>query len=278
MIKIDFSETTNPEWEDWRNRCTEATADLMATVAGGGEPAFSQALYKEQKAVYMDFDGPFHGKCAYCESSIAADQPGDVEHYRPKARVTVNNSSSTSVTFVDAGVVKPHPGYYWLAYDWENLLPSCIDCNRPNENKIPGVHMGKRNYFPVKAFRAVSPGDENKEEPLLINPVLQDPSVHLKMDDTGLFESLTVEGQECIDVFCLNLREALVDGRKTAYDGVRDKILSLAAHLIARSPQAKSLLDQLEAIKAGAKPYSAAGRAAITNERHTLEPLVNLFS
>ena len=278
MIKIDFSEPTDAEWKEWRVRCNDATAELITTVATGGKPVISSVLYKEQKVVYMAFDGPFHGKCAYCESLIAADQPGDVEHYRPKGRVTVNNSSANSVTFVEAGVTKPHPGYYWLAYDWQNLLPSCIDCNRPNENKLPGVHMGKRNYFPVKAYRAVHPGDEIKEEPLLINPVSQEPSAHLKIDDTGLFEALTAEGQECIDVFCLNLREPLVDARKTAYEGAKDKILSLAAALLLGSSKAKSLLDQLETIKSGEKPYSAAARAAITNERHTLDPLVNLLS
>jgi len=278
MIKIDFNEPTDGTWTDWRDRCSDATTDLIATVGSGGDPVFSRTLYKEQRLAYMAFDGPFRGKCAYCESSLEG-QPGDVEHYRPKGRVTVSNGSSTSETFADAGVIKPHPGYYWLAYDWQNLLPSCIDCNRPNENKIPGIHMGKRNYFPVKAFRAVSPGDEKKEEPLLINPVYQDPGVHLKIDDTGLFEALTVEGQEIVNVFCLNLREALVDGRKTTYEGVKDKILSLAVALLQRNTEkTKSLLGQLEAIKAGEKPYSAAGRAAITNERHALDPLVNLFS
>src|SRR5687768_2662118 len=97
MRKINFTEPADDHWKDWRARCGDATNNLVAAVAGGAKAQFSDALYKEKKAVYMDLDGPFYGKCAYCESLIAADQPGDVDHYRPKARVTVNNYSTVSV-------------------------------------------------------------------------------------------------------------------------------------------------------------------------------------
>jgi hypothetical protein len=29
-----------------------------------------------------------------------------------------------------------HPGYFWLAYHWKNLLPSCAFCN---------AHLGKKS-------------------------------------------------------------------------------------------------------------------------------------
>lgn len=63
----------------------------------------------------------FFGKCAYCESFFAGTQPVDVEHYRPKAGIDGQTE---------------HEGYWWLAMDWNNLLPSCIDCNRRRKQKI----------------------------------------------------------------------------------------------------------------------------------------------
>ncbi|MEF9674035.1 hypothetical protein QNM99_25505 [Pseudomonas sp. PCH446] len=47
----------------------------------------------------------------------------DVEHYRPKGAVSEDAS---------------HPGYWWVAMDWDNLLPSCIDCNRKRKQVTPG--------------------------------------------------------------------------------------------------------------------------------------------
>jgi len=278
MIKIEFREPDDDGWKDWRERCDVATRELIEAVANGSTPVISEDLYKEQKhSVYMALRGPFYGKCAYCEGFLAADQPGDIEHYRPKKRVTINNYSMESITFGEGGTIKPHPGYYWLAYDWQNLLPSCIDCNRPNETKIPGKHMGKRNYFPVRDFRAVRPGEETQEEPLLLNPVIQNPDNHLSIDSTGVFESLSDEGKECIEVFCLNDREALVDARKTAYEGVKASVFMLTAALQLDSPEGINLLNQLQAIKAGEKPYSAAARVAIKIEGQKLDPLMRIL-
>jgi 5-methylcytosine-specific restriction endonuclease McrA len=277
MIKIDFDEPTNDGWKDWRDKCDAATTAVIAAVKQGETPTISE-LYKGQRGVYMDLHGPFHGKCAYCESLIAADQPGDVEHFRPKGRVTATNSTTTPITYVEGGITKLHPGYYWLAYDWQNLLPACVDCNSPNTKKIPGKHMGKWNYFPVKGFRAVRPSEEDKEDPLLINPVLRLPEEHLEIDDTGIFVALTEEGQECIDVFCLNEREALVEARKTTYQGVKEKILWIIGALIQGNPKAGTWLSELEGVKAGEKPYSAAARVAIKNEGRALEPLMRLLT
>ena len=57
-------------------------------------------------------------------------------------------------------------GYYWLAGDWENLLASCIDCNRTRKHfdyiKKEKITLGKGNWFPLEPStpRAVKQGDE----------------------------------------------------------------------------------------------------------------------
>lgn len=46
-----------------------------------------------------------HGKCCYCERMRDTYGEIDVEHFRPKAGIAEEEN---------------HPGYWWLAYKWEN--------------------------------------------------------------------------------------------------------------------------------------------------------------
>ena len=55
-----------------------------------------------------------------------------MEHYRPKARVSTEQGDK--------------PGYYWLAARWENLLPSCTDCNSPRKQVMAGVTVRQDDY------------------------------------------------------------------------------------------------------------------------------------
>ena len=98
-----------------------------------------------------------HGKCCFCERKIGAE--GDVEHFRPKGGFCQGKRTSVG-----------KPGYYWLAYEWANLLWACPICNQ----------RFKQNYFPLRdpATRAVSHQvDVTQEEPLLINPSETDPAL-----------------------------------------------------------------------------------------------------
>ncbi|MGZ2452482.1 hypothetical protein ACVIRO_005299 [Rhizobium ruizarguesonis] len=109
--------------------------------------------------------------------------PVDVEHYRPKGRI--------------AGVAN-HPGYWWLAMVWDNLLPSCIDCNRRRWQDLPQfpeslaqllvapemqggkASLGKQDLFPIAgAARATATVPGIDEQPDLINPCVDDPEEHL---------------------------------------------------------------------------------------------------
>src|SRR5690606_7071216 len=59
------------------------------------------------------------GKCAFCESNVASVSHGDIEHYRPKKYWIQNNK-----------IGKEGPGYYWLAYNYDNLIFACQVCNQ----------------------------------------------------------------------------------------------------------------------------------------------------
>jgi uncharacterized protein (TIGR02646 family) len=155
----------------------------------------------------------FHGKCAYCETSYDAGQPMDVEHWRPKAQVECVEGPPTK------------PAYYWLAASWENLLPSCIDCNRRRKQTdvLTGKERlaGKADQFPLDAgsTRATAPGQETGEVPLLLNPCDDEPEAFLRVTGAAVVKPAGGGGlaarraRASIDVYALN-RSGLVLARK----------------------------------------------------------------
>src|SRR5262249_33397048 len=102
-----------------------------------------------------------YDKCCYCESKFLATSYGPVEHYRPKGAVQQAHGQKIE-----------YPGYYWLAYDWNNLLFSCTACNTK-----------KGELFPLtdNKTRARSHHDDiTMEQPLLINPTVENPRDHIR--------------------------------------------------------------------------------------------------
>lgn len=102
-----------------------------------------------------------HGKCCFCEADFRANGYGDVEHFRPKAGFTITRTGKLI-----------RPGYYWLAYDWNNLFFSCQICNQ----------RYKKNYFTLKdeTSRAVNHTvDYQQESPFLIHPAQDEPTDHI---------------------------------------------------------------------------------------------------
>jgi uncharacterized protein (TIGR02646 family) len=166
--------------------------------------AFDFGAYK-LRPVKDALNETFHFKCAYCESSFAATQPLDVEHFRPKSGVKVGTELVWGV-------------YFWLAAMWGNLLPSCTDCNRPRTQRLPNGNeqtLGKANQFPIssEAKRAAKEGEERAEGRLLVHPCLDDPSKHLVFEPDGIVSWKTRKGKESIRVYAL-LRRGLVQARK----------------------------------------------------------------
>lgn len=174
---------------------------------------FKFTAYKDDE-VREKFDELFHGKCAYCEQDYSSTQPVDIEHWRPKGKADRKNRPEMK------------PGYYWLAATWENLLPSCIDCNRSRRQKLPGggiQKLGKQNQFPIRNEdnRQLNHHQPNLEEPLILNPCddLISPKDHLeftpeavikaKKDDNGNVSEL---GENSVYVYALN-RTGLVHAR-----------------------------------------------------------------
>ena len=102
-----------------------------------------------------------HNKCCFCEADFTANGYGDVEHFRPKAGFKITPTDKLT-----------RPGYYWLAYDWNNLFFSCEICNQ----KFKG------NYFPLEDETKRTKNhtfDYREESPLLLHPSLDNPEDHI---------------------------------------------------------------------------------------------------
>jgi uncharacterized protein (TIGR02646 family) len=67
-------------------------------------------------------------KCCYCETKSTRSN-SDIEHFRP------NKAYSSS--FKGNSL---YPGYFWLAYNWDNLFLACQVCNQ----------IFKNDFFPIQ--------------------------------------------------------------------------------------------------------------------------------
>lgn len=149
--------------------------------------SFTFTAYKDPE-VQAALRADFGTKCAYCESSYAEVMPSDIEHFRPKSG------------YLEDGKLRK-PGYWWLAMRWENLLPSCIDCNRARRQELDDGDVqlaGKANEFPLApgSPRASSPGQEAHEVPLLLDPTQDDPDAHLEFLDNGTIRPTAAGGTD----------------------------------------------------------------------------------
>lgn len=164
-------------------------------------------------------------KCAYCESKIGVSTHGDIENFRPKGGAKGFNSNEYAPNH-----------YWWLSYEWENLLISCQICNQKY----------KRDYFPLKdeKFRAKigAVGVELLfEQALLLDPCLDDPIQHLDFNSNGIVKELTQRGKVTIEILGLN-RYELVSSRKQEAVNLKDKLAILQTTKNVNAPVIKPIL------------------------------------
>lgn len=268
MRKIEPQPRSSRKWRRWKTDCDRATDDLKTSVAQGSRNEVDPKLYGRKsirEEYFFSKDSPFYSKCVYCETLISRTSEGDIEHFRPHG--AVSSKSWEPIMIPDAqGQEIPHPGYYWLAYDWKNLVPACQTCNR--SGKIGTRRIGKSTRFPVAKTHASQPGDDlAAEEPLLINPASgdpeDDPEKHLMFNTSNaMLDSLTERGGACIDIFGLNVRETLLDGRRKTCRIIR----SLLAQLTDPDPTRRSeAVKEIRLIISGKDPntHAIAARAVM---------------
>jgi 5-methylcytosine-specific restriction endonuclease McrA len=273
MIKITFTEPETPEWKKWKDDAQAAVQELKKKMAKGEAVEINANLYKRMRQVLYD---AFHGKCAYCERKFVLDQSGDIDHFRPKGAVTDERDQVVRITMPGGGS-GPHPGYYWLAYDWRNLLPTCARCNRPARLQ-DGRLVGKSTRFPVQGQHQWEPGKEEQEAPMFLNPVFDDPQAHLGISmDTGVIYAKSPRGQTCIDLLDLN-REGLPEERQKRYTEIKARVTQAWIALrMGQGQTAQEVLKLVQAYQRGEEELSWAAQEGIREERPFLNAILQLL-
>ena len=228
------------DFQTWKDKAKTAT-DVANAAKNKAGFEYDNALWTELKQYLFVIS---KGKCGYCEQKVTGVYAGDVEHYRPKKKVTDDPN---------------HPGYYWLAYDERNYVPVCQKCNGAR---------AKANHFPLdpNSKRASAPGaDLSLEQPLLVNPLgSEDPTTHFAFvgpeggKEFGKIIGVTEAGKKSSEIYHLN-RSELIEDRRDAYTTMTANKSLLEAGWQTVSQQ---LMTQY---KLGIKEFTLVIRAVLSN-------------
>ncbi|MCQ6958298.1 hypothetical protein [Mucilaginibacter aquariorum] len=173
-----------------------AEASMLADFRNDPQP-FLEGKYEFGRSYgYVEFrnalercQGP---KCCFCEKPISG---GQIEHFRPKAAWKQANGTPLN-----------RPGYYWLAYRWDNMLISCGECNASGQ---------KGNLFPVVDPRGAAHSHCRDEVKTIINPAEEDPSIWVSFNlDQPVAVNDDERGKENIRIFKLKTRADIVPMRR----------------------------------------------------------------
>lgn len=172
-----------------QEHCRDYDADPAAYRSGANKFVISEGIYTHD-TVRKALERAQHGKCCYCE--VLIEKPyahSHVEHWRPKAYSKQSRDAE-----------ELRPGYYWLAYNWDNLFLSCHFCNSSN----------KGNLFPLS-----NPDDRARnhhadltaERPLLLKPDgAEDPRGHIEFNEE-VPVGKTPEGRKTVETLGLARKE-----------------------------------------------------------------------
>lgn len=217
MRKISKGDT--PEFLK-SQKCTLAKAAIKAIINSNRNPDnkdFDGDVYGEA-SVRQQLKDSHLNRCAYCGCSLQGSFI-PVEHYRPKTAYRI----ALKMPLI-------RPGYHWLAYEWDNLLYSCQECNSAKfkGNLFPLIDESKRN---------IKGKDISKEIPVLINPATENPDGYFEFDTwiihpkAGINPIAKLRAEGTIEILCLNgkrtengevtfPRASLIEERKNRWDEV----------------------------------------------------------
>lgn len=219
----------------------QSTIDALTVIAStGNKDMISESIYRES---YQDQDEirskvedhlakTYLNKCAYCERLEKAD----IEHYRPKKSVKDET----------------HDGYYWLCYEWTNLLPSCVKCNRDGAKLTHFPILGNRvavpNFSPDGTLDLSCNKVFNKplsdEIPFLLHPEIDNPELFFEFELDSNGEGIRLKGIDTngrgvrtIEICKLNRQELRLHRQRDVIDPFVEAIEASFAK------RAKGLID-----------------------------------
>jgi uncharacterized protein (TIGR02646 family) len=220
MISVKKDSVTKPNVlnDKWIN-------EKLLEIKDNSSPGKCITTKYNDDEVRNTLDQLYHNKCGYCEVKISAGFSARIDHFRPKDKIKV-----------DKKMLENHKGYFWLGYEWTNLIPTCEKCNNKKSNQFPLKDENSRisdnlekegflknNELIIENFNIHK---LNKEQRLLLNPEIDDINKHFYFLPTGEIKHLTKEGEKTIEVYDLN-RSSLIFERKKIVDEIIRELISI---------------------------------------------------
>jgi uncharacterized protein (TIGR02646 family) len=212
MISIDKSVVKKPDiLSD-----NEISRKLSSLKSDANQGRKITNLYNETEVIEKLLK-LYNNKCCACEQEAELE----IDHFRPKNRINEKPN---------------HKGYYWLGYEWTNLLPICSRCNKFKSNQFPLKNENTRISDNLEQEGFLKNGEfvfENfkiqnleKEERLLLNPEIDKVEKHLLFLPTGEINHISEKGNKTIEIYKLN-RNWLIGKRSKIIENQIDEIIEI---------------------------------------------------
>lgn len=193
-------------WDDWVTQADLETREIVQSWLDALANGESLPRRKLRPVVWSNLKSIvqtriFQGRCAYCERRFGGSLV-TMDHFRPVKGTLKENSD--------------HPGYFWLAYHWKNLIPCCSRCN--SIEKVGNFPIYGPRYFPNPERDLPAPEQLDEiERPAILSPVGEiDPRDHIEFDSCGFANPKRASkvGESTIKFFGLNEQPFIVEERR----------------------------------------------------------------
>jgi len=222
MISIDKSIINKPNNLTYKS-CEKALEEVIISKSGEKINSIYNSAKVKESLLKL-----YNNKCAYCESKInPATSSVRIDHYRPKDKVKD----------IDKKEIIGHNGYYWLGYEWTNLLPTCEICNSKKSNIFPIKIENQRRKEPellpnnkIDTLKQLINSDFLKSEnPLILNPEIDKPENYFVFLATGEIKPVSINGADIqkgitTKKVCDLDRDDLIIARKNKIDDSVEKL------------------------------------------------------
>lgn len=223
----------------------DCQSHLNAIIAAPDQENVSPDLYKGKRinangtvdfTVRDSLKIIYKNKCAYCEK--LSHKP-KIDHHRPKGKVV--------------GAGNQNNGYYWLCYEWTNLLPSCTDCNsiEAKSSRYP-INGNRNNTHPTHGNPPVTNSTafiydsvfNATELPLLLHPEYCIPENNFNFDKQGKIIGITPEGLQTVEVLKLDNPD-LNGWRRKIYEDMLADLQGVVRKYFRANPISENNFDEL---------------------------------
>ncbi len=220
-------------------KCQDLITDAISHV---GKHKFQKEYYagkENEDSSKKNLIALYNNKCCFCESNASPSSFWQVEHFRPK-----NKSPKKSK-------YGHHNGYYWLGYEWSNLLLICSKCNNKKNSHFPLLNSENRiKNHPLDANNSLISNITNSiyenEGCILLNPEIDKVEDFLIFKPNGDIKGIDTQGRGEISIELYHLRrENLILARRKISDDFFDEIKSILADYLTGDIPEQSLIHLL---------------------------------